>query len=451
MKSPTARRRRSRELGLGLLAVVVTGAGYVLLLLADRPDIPADLWVFLLAVLGLYVVAHLAVRRFAPRSDPTLLPIAFLLNGIGYFTISRLDRDLARVQAVWTAVGIAAFVLTLVVVRNIRTLERYKYTFLLLGIAALLLPSLPGLGQEINGARLWVRVGPVNFQPGEAAKVLLVVFFAAYLVDKRELLATGTRHIGRLRLPDPKHLGPLLLAWSFSILVMVREKDLGSSLLFFAVFAAMLYIATERVSYLVVGALLFFGGAWFAYQQFEHVQERVSTWRNPWPVAQNEGFQLVQSMFAFGSGGFAGSGLGLGNPTTIPNVATDFVFSAIGEELGLIGGVAIICAVLLLCGSGYRIAVQANRPFSKLFAAGLTTIIGIQTFVIIGGVTRVIPLTGVTLPFVSYGGSSLVANFVIIALLLRISADNTGPVTLAGPLEPTGAAADDVAVPERRR
>jgi peptidoglycan glycosyltransferase len=224
MRSPTARRRRSRELGLGLLAVVVTGAGYVLLLLADRPDIPADLWVFLLAVLGLYVVAHLAVRRFAPRSDPTLLPIAFLLNGIGYFTISRLDRDLARVQAVWTAVGIAAFVLTLVVVRNVRTLERYKYTFLLLGIAALLLPSFPVLGQEINGARLWVRVGPINFQPGEAAKVLLVVFFAAYLVDKRELLSTGTRHIGRLRLPDPKHLGPLLLAWGFSILVMSARR-----------------------------------------------------------------------------------------------------------------------------------------------------------------------------------------------------------------------------------
>jgi cell division protein FtsW (lipid II flippase) len=217
------------------------------------------------------------------------------------------------------------------------------------------------------------------------------------------------------------------------------------------VFAAMLYIATERASYLVVGALLFFGGAWFAYQQFEHVQERVSTWRNPWPVAQNEGFQLVQSMFAFGSGGFTGAGLGLGNPTTIPNVATDFVFSAVGEELGLIGGVAIICAVLLLCGTGYRIAVQANRPFSKLFAAGLTTIIGIQTFVIIGGVTRVIPLTGVTLPFVSYGGSSLVANFVIVALLLRISADNTAPITVVGPLEPTGAAADEVAVPERRR
>jgi cell division protein FtsW (lipid II flippase) len=255
-----------------------------------------------------------------------------------------------------------------------------------------------------------------------------------------------------MTLPDPKYLGPLLLAWGASLLIMVRQKDLGSSLLFFAVFAAMLYIATERWSYLVVGALLFFGGAWVAYQQFEHVRERVTTWRNPWPVAQNEGFQLVQSMFAFGSGGFAGAGLGLGNPTTIPNVATDFVFSAIGEELGLIGGVAIIIAVLLVCGTGYRIAVQSSRPFSKLFAAGLTTIIGIQTFVIIGGVTRVIPLTGVTLPFVSYGGSSLVANFVIIALLLRMSDDNAAPPTVAGPLEPVGAVADeDVAVPERRR
>ncbi len=421
MRSPTAHRRRSRELGLGLLAVVVTCSGYVLLLLADRPDIPADLWVFLLAVLGLYVVAHLAVRRFAPRADPTLLPIAFLLNGIGYFTISRLDRDLARVQAVWTAVGIAAFVLTLVFVRHIRTLERYKYTFLLLGIAALLLPSLPGIGAEINGARLWVRVGPVNFQPGEAAKVLLVVFFAAYLVDKRELLATGTRRIGRLRLPDPKHLGPLLLAWAFSILVMVREKDLGSSLLFFAVFAAMLYIATDRWSYLLAAAAMFMAGAFVAYQLFAHVTDRVTAWIDPWSVYRTTGFQLVQSMFALGSGGFAGTGLGLGSPQKIPNASTDFVLSAIGEELGLLGTVAVCIMFLLLVGSGFRIALQTDRPFSKLFAAGLTTIIGVQTFVIVGGVIRVIPLTGVTLPFISYGGSSLIANFVIVALLLRIS------------------------------
>jgi len=444
-------RRRNIELRLGLLAVAITAIGYVLVQFAERTEIPPDLWLFASIFVALYVVTHFAVRALAPDADPVLLPLAAFLNGIGFVMISRLDPELARTQVGWMAAGVVAFVATLAIVRRVRTLERYRYSFLLLGLVALLLPLAPGIGKTINGARLWVGIGPLNFQPGEAAKVLLVIFFAAYLVDKRELLATGSRRIGRLMVPDPKHLGPLLLAWGVSILVMVRQKDLGSSLLFFAVFAAMLYIATERASYLVVGALLFFGGAWFAYQQFEHVQERVSTWRNPWPVAQNEGFQLVQSMFAFGSGGFAGSGLGLGNPTTIPNVATDFVFSAIGEELGLIGGVAIICAVLLLCGSGYRIAVQANRPFSKLFAAGLTTIIGIQTFVIIGGVTRVIPLTGVTLPFVSYGGSSLVANFVIIALLLRISADNTGPVTLAGPLEPTGAAADDVAVPERRR
>ncbi len=421
MRSPVARRRRGQELGLGLMAVIVTGAGYVLLELANRPDIPADLWVFLAAVLGLYVIAHLAVRRFAPRADPTLLPIVALLNGIGFVTISRLDRDLARAQAIWTAVGVAAFVIVLIVVRHVRTLERYKYTFLLLGIGALLLPLIPVVGEEINGARLWVRIGPINFQPGEAAKVLLVIFFAAYLVEKRELLSAGTRRIGRLMLPEPKHLGPLLLAWSFSILVMVRQKDLGSSLLFFAVFAAMLYIATERASYLIVALGMFLAGAYVAYQLFAHVTERVSSWIDPWSHAQTTGFQLVQSLFALGSGGFAGTGLGLGSPQKIPNASTDFVMSAIGEELGLIGTVAICILFLLFIGSGFRIATQADRPFSKLFAAGLTTIIGVQTFVIVGGVIRVIPLTGVTLPFISYGGSSLIANFVIVALLLRIS------------------------------
>jgi peptidoglycan glycosyltransferase len=418
------------------MAVVVICAGYVLLLLADRPDIPADLWVFLAAVLGLYLLAHLAVRRFAPRADPTLLPIAALLNGIGFVTISRLDRDLARVQAVWTAVGVAAFVVTLVVVRHVRVLERYKYTFLLLGVGALLLPLLPGVGREINGARLWVRVGPINIQPGEAAKVLLVVFFAAYLVDKRELLAAGTRRIGRLALPDPKHLGPLLLAWGFSILVMVRQKDLGSSLLFFAIFAAMLYIATERAAYLLAAGGMFLAGAYVAYQVFGHVQERVSSWIDPWSVSQTTGFQLVQSLFALGTGGFAGKGLGLGSPQKIPNASTDFVFSAIGEELGLLGTIAVCILFLLLVGSGFRIAIEADRPFSKLFAAGLTTIIGVQTFVIVGGVTRVIPLTGVTLPFVSYGGSSLISNFVVIALLLRISDETVeraeAPGALAG-------------------
>jgi len=438
VRSPTARRRRANELGLGLMAVVTTGAGYVLLLLADRPDIPADLWVFLAAVLGLYVAAHLAVRAFAPRADPTLLPIAAMLNGIGFVVVSRLDRDLARTQAVWIAVGVGVFVLTLMVVRNIRVLERYRYTFLLLGVAALLIPLVPGVGAEINGARLWVRVGPVNFQPGEAAKVLLVIFFAAYLVDKRELLAQGTRRFLGMTLPDPKHLGPLLLAWSFSILVMVRQKDLGSSLLFFAVFAAMLYIATERSSYLLVALVLFIGGATIAYQIF----------------AQTSGFQLVQSLFALGSGGFAGTGLGLGSPQKIPNASTDFVLSAIGEELGLLGTVAVILLFLLFVGSGYRIAMQSERPFSKLFAAGLTTIIGVQTFVIVGGVIRVIPLTGVTLPFISYGGSSLIANFVIVALLLRISDETVAraeaPGALAGARMAVGGDAPLAPPPVRR-
>ncbi len=422
--STATTRRRNVELRLGLFAVVITVFGYVLVQLADKPDLPADLWVFVLVMIVLYVIAHLAVRNLAPQADPVLLPLAALLNGIGFVTISRLDPELARAQAGWTAAGVAAFVATLMIVRRVRTLERYRYTFLFIGVVALLLPLLPGVGKTINGARLWVGFGPINFQPGEAAKVALVIFFAAYLVDKRELLASGSRRIGRMMLPDPKYLGPLLLAWGFSILIMVQQKDLGSSLLFFAIFAAMLYIATERAAYLLMGLILFVGGASIAYQLFTHVQDRVSIWIDPWPHASDKGFQIVQSMFAFGTGGFAGTGLGLGNPQQIPNAATDFVFSAIGEELGLIGTVGVLAAILLFVGSGFRIAVQADRPFPKLFAAGLVTIIGVQSFVIIGGVTRVIPLTGVTLPFISYGGSSLIANFVILALLLRISDDN---------------------------
>ncbi len=450
-RRPTTRRRR-RELLLGVFALVTTTFGYALVQLADAPDLPPDLWAILAGVIGLFVVAHLAVRRLAPDADPTLLPLAAFLTGFGFLVVARLDEDLARVQAVWAFVGVGAFVATLAAVPRIRTLERYRYTFLLLGVLALILPLFPGIGAEINGARLWVRLGPLSFQPGEAAKVLLVIFFAAYLVDKREMLSSGTRRLGRVALPDPKYLGPLLLAWGASLLIMVRQKDLGSSLLFFAVFAAMLYIATDRASYLVIGFALFAGGATIAYQLFSHVQTRVSTWLDPWPVAQDEGFQLVQSMFAFGSGGFLGSGLGLGNPTTIPNVATDFVFSAVGEELGLVGSVAVVAVILLFCGSGYRVAVQADRPFPKLFAAGLTTIIGIQTFVIIGGVTRVIPLTGVTLPFVSYGGSSLVANFVILALLMRISDDNARPVAPRTAGEATAPSPPpDVAPPARHR
>jgi cell division protein FtsW (lipid II flippase) len=254
--------------------------------------------------------------------------------------------------------------------------------------------------------------------------VLLVVFFAAYLVEKRELLSSGSRRLGRMYLPDPKHLGPLLVPWAIAIMIMVLQKDLGSSLLFFTVFVAMLYIATDRAAYLVFGIGMFALAVVVAYKGFGHVQVRIDTWLDPWKDPRNKGYQLVQSLYGFGSGGFQGTGIGLGRPDVIPVATTDFIFAAIGEELGLLGTVAVVIAFMLLVGSAYRIAVEARRPFSKLFAAGLATILGVQTFVIIGGVTRLIPLTGVTLPFVSYGGSSLVANFVILALLLRISDEN---------------------------
>lgn len=430
MSTPSAlgRFRRTRELSLGVLAILITAGGYVLLGLSKAPALPPDLLGLFGVLCGLFLAAHLAVRRLAPRADATLLPIVALLLGIGFVMLSRLDLHpdpqqgrVAPTQAVWIAVGIAAFVATLLVVRSTRTLTQYRYTFLFLGVAALMLPLVPGLGVTINDARLWVRVGGSTFQPGEIAKVLLVVFFAAYLVDTRELLSSGSRRIGRMHVPDPKHLGPLLLPWGLAILIVVGQKDLGSSLLFFMVFVAMLYIATQRSAYLIIGAALFAGAVWVAYRMFSHVQERVSTWIDPWSDIHGKGYQLSQSLFAFGSGGFTGKGLGRGIPFQIPVHNTDFIFAAIGEELGLIGTVAVVCAFLLLVGSAFRIAVQASRPFSQLFAAGLATILGVQTFVIIGGVTRVIPLTGVTLPFVSYGGSSLVANFVILALLLRIS------------------------------
>ena len=418
---PEAAARRSTELGLVILAVILAAGGYVLTALAKGTELPADLAPFAAGAAALAIMAHLAVRRFAARADGTLLGLAVLLNGMGFVAIARLDPELARYQSLWTAVGVASFVIVLRLVQRIRDLERYRYTFALVGIASLLLSAVPGIGREINGARLWVQIGPLNFQPGEAAKVTLVIFLAAYLVEKRELLSTPTWRVGPVMLPDPKHFAPLLLAWGSSILVMVREKDLGSSLLFFAVFLAMLYMATGRASYVGIGAGLFAGGATIAYQIFGHVQDRVTTWINPWPLAQDQGFQLVQALFAFGTGGVAGTGLGLGSPGSIPNASTDFVFAAIGEELGLVGTTAVLLVYVLFVGVGFRVALRAEQPFLKLLAAGLTTMLGIQTFIILGGVTRLIPLTGITMPFVSYGGSSLLANFVILALLLRIS------------------------------
>jgi cell division protein FtsW (lipid II flippase) len=423
--------RRNTELGLILLGTLVVVGTYLLASLARDATIPANIGPFLGIVLGLQLVAHIAVRRFAPEADGMLLPIAGLLNGLGYVFIVRLDearsspRGLAGLQSVWAIVGVGAFIAALVVVRRARDLERYRWTIGFVGLGLLLLPLVPGLGVTIYGARIWVRLGPVSFQPGEIAKIALAIFFASYLVEKRELLAVTARRLGPIPLPDPKHLGPVLMAWAVSLMVMTLQTDLGSSLLFFTLFITLLWVATERLTYLILGLLLFAGGAWFSYTQFSHVQDRVAIWLDPWEDPQGSGYQLVESQFAFGAGGVTGTGPGLGSPTRIPVVETDFIFAAIGEELGLLGATAVLLAFVLIVGAGLRIAVRTELPFERLLATGLTTLIGVQSFIIIGGVIRVLPLTGITLPFVSYGGSSLIANYVLIALLLRISHDST--------------------------
>ncbi|HSH22693.1 MAG TPA: FtsW/RodA/SpoVE family cell cycle protein [Acidimicrobiales bacterium] len=433
--------RRNTELGLVLLGTVITAATYTLASLGTTADLPADIGPFLGVVLALLAGAHVATRRLAPAGDGVLLPLAGLLNGLGYVWIARLDQDLAGLQATWTAVGITAFVTTLVVVPRARDLQRYRYTFMLIGVALLLMPLLPLIGKEVNGARIWVGLGPISFQPGEFAKIILAIFFASYLVDKRELLGMAASRFGPLTLPELRHFGPVVLAWGASLVVMTAQRDLGSSLLFFALFVVMLWVATERASYLAVSGLLFAGGAFAAWSLFSHVQERITVWFNPWADASGQGFQVAQATFALAWGGVAGTGPGLGTPDRIPLIETDFIFAAIGEELGLLGATAVLITYMLMIGSGLRIALRAQLPFNKLLAAGLTAILGIQSFIIIGGVIRLVPLTGITLPFVSYGGSSLIANYVLLALLIRISDDEA---------EAAGAAAEASQLPPSR-
>ncbi len=415
--------RRNAELGMLSMAASITVAAYVLASLARAATLPANIVPFLVELLGLLLVAHLATRRLAPDADATLLPIAGLLNGLGYVFIARLDDDLAALQSTWALVGISAFVLTLAVVGSTRRLEQYRYTLMFIGIGLLVLPLVPVLGREINGARIWISLGPMNFQPGELAKIALAVFLAAYLVENREVLALpGFRVLG-MSFPAARHLGPVLLAWGASLIVMVAAKDLGSSLLFFTLFVVLLWVATERPGYLVMSLVLFAGGATLAWSRFTHVQQRVDIWIDPFADPLGDGYQIVQSSFALADGGLTGTGIGVGSPGMIPEVQTDFIFAAVGEELGLLGTTAILIAFMLMIGAGLRIAVEAPRPFEKLLATGLTTLLGFQAFIIIAGVVRLLPLTGVTLPFVSYGGSSLLANWILLALLLRISDD----------------------------
>ncbi len=424
--------RRRTELGLIVLAVVLTGGLYALAGLGKAGNLPANIGPFLAIIFALLLVAHLAMRRLAPNADPILLPTAGLLNGIGYVFIARLSTQEARLQAVWTALGIAAFVATLAVVRRARDLERYRYSFAFVGIGLLLLPLVPGIGEDINGARLWIHVGSLNFQPGEIAKLALAVFFASVLVERADLLSQATRRVGRFLILDPRYLAPILAAWGISLVIFLSENDLGSSFLFFALFIGMLWVATGRAYYLGLGAGLFGFGSFLVLKVIGHAKTRVQGWLNPWPHASTTGYQIVQGWFAIAAGGLFGEGPGQSNASHIPEATTDLIFAVIADELGLVGASALLFGYLLMVGAGLRVAMRCDRPFDKLLATGLSLIIGVQTFVIVGGVTRLIPLTGITLPFVSYGGSSLIANYILLALLLRISHDTESPPLLRG-------------------
>jgi cell division protein FtsW (lipid II flippase) len=380
--------------------------------------------------LAICVAAHLYLRMRLPDADPYLFPLMALLAAFGLVVLYRINETLARDQASLFVLGLVLFVLTIELLRDYEVLERYRYLIATLGIALLLAPRLPGIGQQVNGAYLGVSIGPITFQPAEFAKICLVIFLASYLREHREVLIVGARRIAGVTLPPLKHFGPLLVVWGASMLMLVLIRDLGSSLMFFAAFLALLYVATGRFSFVVIGMALFLVGAWFFTNTVPHVGDRVDVWLDPYQHPQGDGYQVLQSIFAQADGGLFGQGFGqslLFIPGSHPPVAllpaaqTDTIYALIVDEVGLFGAAALCLIYLLIAARGFKTAIIASDGFSKLLATGLTAVFAIQAFVIIGGVTRVIPLTGVTLPFVSYGGSSIVANFVLLALLLLIS------------------------------
>lgn len=417
---------RNRELVFLVPALVLTTLGFVLVYTQKATVLTLTSLTYGALFLVLFLIAHVGVRVLAPKADPYLLPVTALLSTLGIVLLYRLNEDLALKQAMWLVVGLVAFLLVLAFVRNLEMLRRFRYVIGILGLLLLLFTAV--FGKEINGARLWVDLGPVSFQPGELGKVFLVVFFAAYLVDMREVLTVSTRRILGVPLPPFRYLAPLLAIWAFSMVLLVFVKDLGTSLLFFGALLALLYVATGRFFYVLVGLVLFLVGATVLYFLFPHVQTRIDIWLDPWADPSGSGYQIVQSLFALAEGGLFGRGLGQGylimpsGRTIIPNLETDFIFSAIGEELGLVGAAGIILLYLIFTYRGLRVAVSTRDDFSRLLATGLTSIFALQAFLIMGGVTKLIPLTGITLPFVSYGGSSIVANFMLLALLLRTSA-----------------------------
>jgi cell division protein FtsW (lipid II flippase) len=453
---------RGIELVLLAFAAVLVTCALVLVEANQQQELTRVLPLVGVAYLALFTGAHFAVRRFAPYADPLILPCVALLNGLGLVMIHRLDlaeaasaavrgteppaADIGR-QVAWTAIGLVLFVAVLWVIRDHRTIARYAYTAGFAGLVLLALPGLlPSSISEVNGAKLWIRVGSVGMQPGEFAKILLIVFFAAFLVQKRELFTTAGRRFLGLELPRARDLAPLLVAWGLSVGVLVLERDLGTSLLFFGIVLVLLYAATERVSWLLIGLLFFMGGAVVAYQLFGHVQVRVQIWIDPFADYEGRGFQLAQALFGLGTGGLGGTGLGAGRPDLVPYAESDFMLSSLGEELGLIGLAAVLVVYLVLITRGLRSALAVRDSFGKLLATGLAFTLALQIFIVIGGASKLIPLTGLTLPFLSYGGSSLVANYALVALLLRISNAARAPLPrrAAAPLPPLAEAGTEL-------
>lgn len=419
--------RRTTELLLLIAAAFPVTLLYAMYVVTTGAALSFQTLAVPLGLFAAFAAAHIGVRIFAPGADPAILPVVFTLSGIGITFVTRLQPDASLGQVIFLFLGVALMVGTLAVVKNLEVVKRYKYVLGIAGIILLVLPMF--IGTEIYGSKLWIKIGGFQFQPGEFAKVLIVLFLAGYLAENRELLSISNRTVLGIKFPRLRLLYPLFIVWGVCLLVVAFERDLGSALLFYTIFLIMLYVATGRVSYVIIGLALLAVGAFGMYQIMSHVQVRVAIWLDPFSDAQNLGYQIVQSLFSLADGGLAGVGIGKGMADIIPVVASDMIFAAIGEEMGLLGGSAVLLLFMLFAVRGLTTAARAKSDLAAFSAAGLTAAISFQAFTIVGGVTKLIPLTGVTLPFMSQGGSSLLASFVIVALLLRAGDEATGRST----------------------
>lgn len=419
--------RRTTELLLLIAAAFPVTLLYAMYVVTTGAALSFQTLAVPLGLFAAFAAAHIGVRIFAPGADPAILPVVFTLSGIGITFVTRLQPDASLGQVIFLFLGVALMVGTLAVVKNLEVIKRYKYVLGVAGIILLVLPMF--IGTEIYGSKLWIKIGGFQFQPGEFAKVLIVLFLAGYLAENRELLSISNRTVLGIKFPRLRLLYPLFIVWGVCLLVVAFERDLGSALLFYTIFLIMLYVATGRVSYVIIGLALLAVGAFGMYQIMSHVQVRVAIWLDPFSDAQNLGYQIVQSLFSLADGGLAGVGIGKGMADIIPVVASDMIFAAIGEEMGLLGGSAVLLLFMLFAVRGLTTAARAKSDLAAFSAAGLTAAISFQAFTIVGGVTKLIPLTGVTLPFMSQGGSSLLASFVIVALLLRAGDEATGRST----------------------